>query len=99
MKHKHVWELYAPAQVANNSSTNQAWKDKTPSEILSDFNALIEQWTGHDAVPDSILLPWGYVRRKNPPLPGLWEQVYRWSHRLVMKRKSRRPVFARGWTR
>jgi len=62
---KALWNPIEPhtGLFTNTTSTHDSsWVDKTPSDIIADINALIEQLCqGLQAAPDCILIPHHYI--------------------------------------
>jgi len=54
--------LLNSACVTNMAVIPTSWNDKTPSDILADFNELITQTWDHCSIPDAIYLPWDRIR-------------------------------------
>lgn len=63
----------------------KTWEEKTPQEILDDFNFILEKIYQNSLPPDRMYVPWWYV--------------YGIAHTLVKNRRQRRPSFAKGFRR
>jgi hypothetical protein len=50
------------AVATNVAVVPTSWKDKTPADILADFNELMAQTWDQCSIPDNIYIPWDRVR-------------------------------------